>query len=86
MDAILGLGFSEAKTAEVHLDEETQRLLSEREQARKARNFKRADELRLLLKERGVEVQDGPAGTKVRVIGGSGGENPVTPERQRCLE
>jgi cysteinyl-tRNA synthetase len=86
MDDILGLGLSEAKTTEVQLDEETQRLLSERERARKARDFKRADELRALLKEHGVEVQDGPAGTKVRVIGRGGGENPVTPERQRCLE
>jgi cysteinyl-tRNA synthetase len=86
MDDILGLGLSEARTGEIRLDEDTQRLLSEREQARRARDFKRADALRTLLKERGIEVQDGPEGTTVRVNGRGGVENPVTTERQRCLE
>jgi len=86
MDDILGLGLAEAKAEEVQLDDETQRLLAEREQARRERNFKRADELRALLKERGVEVQDGPEGTKVRLVGRSMGEKPVTTERQRCLK
>ena len=86
MDDILGLGLSDARAGEVSLDEETQRLLSEREQARRGRDFKRADELRALLKERGIEVQDGPEGTKVRIIGKGRSENPVTTERQRCLE
>jgi cysteinyl-tRNA synthetase len=86
MDDILGLGLSDARAGEVSLDEETQRLLSEREQARRSRDFKRADELRTLLKERGIEVQDGPEGTKVRIIAKGRAENPVTTERQRCLE
>jgi cysteinyl-tRNA synthetase len=86
MDDILGLGLAEAKADEVRLDEETQRLLSERERARQERDFRRADELRALLKERGIEVQDGPQGTKVRMAGRGGAENPVTTERQRCLE
>jgi cysteinyl-tRNA synthetase len=86
MDDILGLGLAEAKAEEIKLDEATQRLLLEREQARRDRNFKRADELRTFLKERGIEVQDGPEGTKVRVIGRPGSEKPVTTERQRCLE
>jgi cysteinyl-tRNA synthetase len=80
MDGILGLGLAQARVEEVRLDEDTQRLLSEREEARRARNFKRADELRTLLKERGVEVQDGPEGTTVKVAGRAGGENAVTTE------
>jgi cysteinyl-tRNA synthetase len=86
MDGILGLGLADAKPVEINLDEETQRLLLEREQARRSRDFKRADELRALLKERGIEVQDGPGGTNVRIIGKGRSENPVTTERQRCLE
>lgn len=80
MDDILGLGLAGAKPEEVRLDGETQRLLSERDQARKARDFKRADELRAALKERGIEVQDGPDGTKVRLAGRAGSENAVTTE------
>jgi cysteinyl-tRNA synthetase len=81
MDDILGLGLADAKIEEVQLDEATQRLLVEREQARRNRNFKRADELRALLKERGIEVQDGPEGTKVRAAGRVAAEKPVTTER-----
>jgi cysteinyl-tRNA synthetase len=86
MDGILGLGLADARAEELRLDEETQRLLAEREQARKARDFGKADELRTLLKERGYDVQDGPEGTIVRVIGRGVRENPVTTGRQRCLE
>jgi cysteinyl-tRNA synthetase len=86
MDDILGLGLAPARAEEVRLDEDTQRLLAERERARKARDFGKADELRTLLKERGYDVQDGPEGTIVRAIGRGGRENPVTTGRQRCLE
>jgi cysteinyl-tRNA synthetase len=86
MDGILGLGLADARAEELRLDEQTQRLLEERERARKARDFVKADELRTLLKERGYDVQDGPEGTKVRAIGRGGRENPVTTGRQRCLE
>jgi len=86
MDDILGLGLADAKSEEVRLDAETQRLLSERDAARRARDFKRADELRALLKDRGIEVQDGPDGTKVRLVGAAGPENPVTTGGERCLE
>lgn len=70
MDRILSLGLSEAMESEVTLDEETRRLLEERESARKGRNFKRADEIRALLLSRGMEVQDSPAGPKVRFAHG----------------
>jgi cysteinyl-tRNA synthetase len=70
MDGILALGLSEAMESEVSLDEETRRLLEERESARKGRNFKRADEIRALLLSRGMEVQDSPAGPKVRFAHG----------------
>ncbi len=70
MEGFSPSGLSEAVQSEVTLDEETQRLLEERESARKGRNFKRADEIRALLLSRGIEVQDSPTGPKVRFAAG----------------
>jgi cysteinyl-tRNA synthetase len=42
--------------------------IAERAAARAARNFQRADEIRTGLKERGVELMDGPRGTTWRVV------------------
>ena len=67
MDRILDLGLSEAREKEISLDEETRKLLEEREKARKERNFKRADEIRALLLAKGIEVQDSPTGPKCTV-------------------
>jgi cysteinyl-tRNA synthetase len=80
MDAILGLDLAEAKPAEVALDEESRQLVAEREQARKNRDFKRADEIRALLLSKGIEVQDGPQGSKLRFAAGQKGEKTVTSE------
>jgi cysteinyl-tRNA synthetase len=80
MDAILGLDLAEARAAEVTLDEETRRLVAEREQARRNRDFKKADEIRALLLAQGIEVQDGQQGPKLRFAPGQKGEKPVTSE------
>lgn len=80
MDSILGLQLAAAKQTEVTLDEETSRLIAEREQARKGRDFKRADEIRAALLSRGIELQDGPQGPKVRFASGQKREKPVTSE------
>ncbi|MDE2028777.1 MAG: cysteine--tRNA ligase, partial [Candidatus Omnitrophica bacterium] len=50
------------------LSPELQSLLDERAQARELKNFKRSDELRALLKEKGVAVEDGKAGQTWRWI------------------
>ena len=47
-------------------DSEVQELVDSREQARKARDWKSADDLRARLLERGVLVEDGPQGPKLR--------------------
>jgi cysteinyl-tRNA synthetase len=73
MDRILDLGLSEAREREVDLDEPTRRLVEEREQARKSRDFKRADQIRMLLLEKGLEIQDGPKGPRVRFAAGQRG-------------
>jgi cysteinyl-tRNA synthetase len=46
---------------------EVDRLITERNEARKARNFGEADRLRLELKARGVEIMDTPMGTTWKV-------------------
>jgi len=70
MDRVFGLGLADARAEELTLDPETRALVDQREAARKARDFKKADELRALLLSKGIEVQDGPKGPKVRIAAG----------------
>lgn len=58
---ILGLGT--AKKEEI-LDEEIEKLIQERQEARKAKNFARADEVRNLLLEKGIILEDTREGVK----------------------
>lgn len=53
--SILGLLYKEEDEV---LDEQIEKLIQEREQARKDKNFKRADEIRDLLKEKNIELKD----------------------------
>jgi len=78
MDTILDVGLQSAREREVVLDEETRKLLEERRQARKDRNFRRSDEVREILLARGIAVQDTPQGQKVRFAAGQRGEKGVT--------
>ena len=48
------------------MDEEIEALIAERNQARKERNFARADEIRDLLKEKGIILEDTPQGVRWR--------------------
>ena len=58
---ILGLIFE--KKEEI-LDEEIEKLIEERQAARKARNFQRADEIRAMLLEKGIVLEDTREGVK----------------------
>lgn len=60
------VAFPEAEKALVEAlsDAEVERLLSEREQARRERNFARSDEIRGVLEKGGVLVEDTKAGTR----------------------
>jgi len=70
MDRVFGLGLADARSEEITLDAETRALVDQREAARKARDFKKADELRALLLQKGIEVQDGPKGPRLRFAAG----------------
>ena len=61
--AALGLSL---RAADSDLDEESARLVAERDAARRARDFARADALRDELVARGWTVEDTPSGTAIR--------------------
>jgi cysteinyl-tRNA synthetase len=61
--AALGLSL---RAADIDLDEESARLVAERDEARRARDFARADALRDELVARGWTVEDTPSGTAIR--------------------
>ena len=47
------------------VDEDIQALVNERQEARKAKNFARADEIRDLLKAKGITLKDTPQGVQI---------------------
>lgn len=57
------LGLITEKEEEI-LEEEIEQLIEERQQARKAKNFARADEIRALLLEKGIILEDTREGVK----------------------
>jgi len=50
---------------EGEVDDEIQKLVAERQEARKAKNFARADEIRDILKARGITLKDTPQGVQI---------------------
>ena len=65
-DSILGLRLSEVKAEEaLSYGKEEEELLRERTEAKKMKNFKRADEIRDILSSRGFKVIDTPSGAKL---------------------
>lgn len=64
MDQVLGL--LPAASEEELLDQEIEQLIVERTEARKAKNWARADEIRDLLQERNIVLEDTPQGIRWR--------------------
>jgi cysteinyl-tRNA synthetase len=72
MDRVLGLGLKDACEAKAQGDEnaaEIEELIEKRAQAKKAKDFAAADGIRQSLKDRGIILEDGPAGTTWRKSG-----------------
>jgi cysteinyl-tRNA synthetase len=65
-DGVLGLDLDRDARERWEPTEEMRRLVAERDEARAARDFARADELRVMLQNMGLEVMDSPEGTTVR--------------------
>jgi len=63
-NAVLGIFGATDEQVDAQLAAEVESLIEERNAARKNRNFKRADEIRSQLAERGVLLEDTPQGTK----------------------
>ncbi|NKI35902.1 cysteine--tRNA ligase [Wenzhouxiangella sp. XN79A] len=76
--AVLGLlqdpeAWMAARRADDQVDaEEIEALIEQRNAARKARDFAAADRIRDALAERGIELEDGPEGTRWQVRAGGG--------------
>ncbi|HHY52388.1 MAG TPA: cysteine--tRNA ligase [Clostridiales bacterium] len=60
--SVLGILYN--RKAPESLDAEIEALIEERQQARKAKNFARADEIRDMLAARGIRLEDTPQGVK----------------------
>ena len=52
------------KSTKVNLDDEIQKLVNERQQARKDKNWALADKIRDDLKSRGIVLEDTPQGIR----------------------
>jgi cysteinyl-tRNA synthetase len=60
IDSVLGILTFEKET----LDSDIEKLIKEREEARKQKNFQKADEIRNKLQDMGIILEDTPEGTK----------------------
>ena len=65
-DEVLGLSFKEMEEEKVSVSDDVQALVDEREEARKNKDFAKADKIRDELKEKGFELLDTPDGVKLR--------------------
>jgi cysteinyl-tRNA synthetase len=70
MDKILGLELDKVIGQKIEIPEEVQKLVDQRENARKQKDFKRSDELRKEIKRLGYEIEDSPQEVKLKLTNG----------------
>ena len=68
MNTVFGFSLENKEVKEPEVSPEIMALVEERQTARKEKNWKRADEIRDALKEKGVAVEDTAQGPKVKFI------------------
>ncbi len=68
MDKILGLGLDKYLGKQIEVPDEVMKLVRKREQARNKGDFKESDKLRHQMKKLGFEVEDTPAGPKIKAV------------------
>ncbi len=68
MDKVLGLKLDEYLGKKIEIPKEVQKLINQREQARKSGDFKKSDELRRKIKKLGFEIEDTPSGSKIKKV------------------
>ena len=59
------IGVLQDDADDLDIDEEIQALVDERQEARKAKNFARADEIRDILAKKGITLKDTPQGVQI---------------------
>ncbi len=67
-DKVLGLDLVNVVEETIDIPDEIRTIVDERQEARKKKDFKKSDELRDLLKEKGYAVDDTKGGIKIRRI------------------
>ena len=63
MDSVIGLGFNTIDEVKDELEDDLLNLIKEREISRENKDYKRSDEIRDLLLEKGIIIKDSPKGT-----------------------
>lgn len=66
-DTVLGLDFKKASQEEI-IPQNIKKLISDREEARKKKDFVKADKIRKELLEKGIELEDTPSGVRWKEI------------------
>lgn len=67
-DEVLGLGIADMESEYISAPEDIQKMLEEREAARKEKDFNKADSIRDSIKEKGYEIYDTAEGPKVKRV------------------
>jgi len=69
-DKVLGLGLDKIKIEEILIPSDIEKLIAQREEARREKDWKKADKLKKVICEKGFAVEDSKEGTIIKKEGG----------------